>query len=72
MLTRTTVGVAHRTLPCGSKVVLRYEGRYLRTKVIDWCPFANGAKWDLTERAAELLRFETTDEVRVASLAKRK
>jgi hypothetical protein len=71
-LTQRTVGVAHRRLPCGSKVVIRYGGSYLRTKVIDRGPFANGAKWDLTQRAARLLGFEATDEIRVASLAKRK
>jgi hypothetical protein len=69
-LTRDTMGVAHRTLPCGSKVVLRYQGRYVRTKVIDRGPFANGAKWDLTQATAEALHFESTDDVRVAKLAK--
>ena len=69
-LRRRTVGVAHRTLPCGSKVVVRYEGRYLRTKVIDRGPFANDAQWDLTRRAARLVGFESTDEIRVAKLAK--
>ena len=71
-LTPRTVGVAHRTLPCGSKVVIRYEGHYLRTKVVDRGPFANGAKWDLTQRAARRLGFETTDEIRVATVSKRK
>jgi hypothetical protein len=70
-LTRTTMGVAHRSLPCGSKVVLRYEGRYVRTKVIDRGPFTNGAKWDLTQATAKALRFEYTDELRVAKLAKK-
>ena len=37
-LNRETLGVAHKTLPCGSKVVLRYKGRYVRTKVIDRGP----------------------------------
>ena len=69
-LTRGTVGVAHKTLPCGSRVVIRYEGRYLRTRVIDRGPFANGAKWDLTQRAARLVGLEYTDEIRVAKLAK--
>jgi len=69
-LTRQTTGVAHRTLPCGSKVVLRYKGRYVRTKVIDRGPFANGAKWDLTQATAKSLRFEATDDVRVAKLGK--
>ena len=27
-LTRRTVGVAHKTLPCGTKVVIRYGGSY--------------------------------------------
>ncbi len=69
-LTRTTVGVAHKTLPCGSKVVLRYKGSYVRTTVIDHGPYANGAKWDLTQATAEALGFEYTDEVRVARIAR--
>ena len=66
------LGVAHKTLPCGSKVVLRYKGRYVRTKVIDRGPFANGAKWDLTQATAEALHFESagTGDIRVAKLAK--
>ncbi len=68
-LTRRTMGVAHKTLPCGSKVVLRYKGRFVRTTVIDRGPYANNAKWDLTQATAEALRFEYTDEVRVAKLA---
>ena len=69
-LTRTTLGVAHRTLPCGSKVVLRYRGRFVRTTVIDRGPFANGARWDLTQATAQQLRFEYTDDVRVAKLGR--
>ena len=69
-LTRTTLGVAHKTLPCGSKVVLRYNGRFVRTTVIDRGPFANGAKWDLTLATARALHFEYTDDVRVAKLGR--
>jgi hypothetical protein len=69
-LTRATVGVAHKTLPCGTKVVLRYKGRYVRTTVIDRGPFSNGAKWDITQAAAERLHFEYTDDVAVATLAR--
>lgn len=65
-LKRKTVGVAHKSLPCGTKVTLRYKGRFLRTKVIDRGPYAHGARWDLTQRAAEKLRFEYTDELRSA------
>jgi hypothetical protein len=70
-LKRGTVGVAHRTLPCGSKVVLRYKGRYMKAKVIDRGPYANGAKWDLTEATADALRFEYTDDISVAKRGRR-
>jgi peptidoglycan hydrolase-like protein with peptidoglycan-binding domain len=69
-LTRQTIGVAHRTLPCGSKVVLRYKGRYVRTTVIDRGPFANGAKWYLTQATAKRLHFKYTDDLRVAKLGR--
>jgi rare lipoprotein A (peptidoglycan hydrolase) len=70
-LTRETMGVAHRTLPCGATVAFRYGGRYVRTKVIDRGPYANAAKWDLTQATAQALRFEHTDHIRVATLGKR-
>ena len=38
-LTRRTVGVAHRSLPCGTRVAIRYRGRLLRTRVIDRGPY---------------------------------
>lgn len=71
-LKRATVGVAHRTLPCGSKVVVRYKGSFLRTRVIDRGPYANNAKWDLTEAAAKAVGLKATDEIRVAKIAKRR
>ncbi len=67
-LTRKTVGVAHKKLPCGTKVTVKYKGRFLRTKVIDRGPYAHGASWDLTYRAAKKLRFEATDEVRASAV----
>jgi peptidoglycan hydrolase-like protein with peptidoglycan-binding domain len=68
-LTPRTVGVAHKTLPCGSKVVIRYRGRFVRTTVIDRGPFANGASWDLTQATARALHFTATDTIRVAKLS---
>jgi rare lipoprotein A (peptidoglycan hydrolase) len=65
-LTRRTVGVAHRSLACGTRVAIRYEGRFLRTRVIDRGPYAHGAKWDLTSPAAKRLGFTYTDKVRSA------
>ena len=69
-LSRRTMGVAHRSLPCGTRVVIRYAGRYVRTTVIDRGPYANGAKWDLTEATAEALRLSSTADIRVAKLAR--
>ena len=65
-LTRTVVGVAHKTLPCGSKVTIKYRGRYLRTRVIDRGPFAEGVRWDLTSAAAEKVGMTATSSVRSA------
>ena len=65
-LKRRTVGVAHKRLPCGTEVSFSYRGNSLTTAVIDRGPYANGAKWDLTQAAAERLGFKATDEIRVA------
>ena len=54
-LTKKVVGVAHKKLPCGTRVVFAYEGRWARAKVIDRGPFITGRKWDLTERLAKRL-----------------
>jgi len=52
-----TIGVAHKTLPCGSKVMIGYRGRYLMAKVIDRGPYIDGRALDLTYAAAESLDF---------------
>ncbi len=70
-LKKSTVGVAHRGLPCGTKVVIGYQGRYLRTRVIDRGPYVKrryGRDWDLTRGAAQRLRFAGTDTVRAAPI----
>lgn len=54
-LRRSTVGVAHRTLRCGSQVQLHYRGRTLVVPVIDRGPFITGRSWDLTKRTHALL-----------------
>jgi len=42
------VGVAHRTLPCGTLVVLEYRGRILTVPVIDRGPYIAGRTLDLS------------------------
>ena len=51
------VGVAHKTLPCGTRVTLRHRGRSLRVRVIDRGPYVGAREYDLTEATARKLRF---------------
>jgi hypothetical protein len=62
-MSRTLLGVAHRRLPCGTKVDLLYRGHTITVPVVDRGPFANGAQWDLTAATAQRLGFEATDTV---------
>lgn len=59
-LGRSTIGVAHRWLPCGTKVAVLYRGRTIVVPVIDRGPYANHADWDLTQAAAERVRMYST------------
>jgi rare lipoprotein A len=54
-LTPTMLGVAHKTLPCGTVVQLVYGGRTVTVPVIDRGPYANGASFDLTKATADQL-----------------
>jgi rare lipoprotein A len=56
-LTPGTIGVAHKSLPCGSKVTLRNNGRSLRVSVIDRGPYVGGREYDLTAATARRLGF---------------
>jgi peptidoglycan lytic transglycosylase len=62
-LTEETVGVAHRTLPCGTNVAIRYGATTIVVPVIDRGPFSGEAKWDLTAAAAQMLGFTATDRI---------
>ena len=50
-------GVANRTLPCGTKVALRYNGRSVTATVDDRGPFVGGRDWDLNQSTAAALGF---------------
>jgi rare lipoprotein A len=54
-LTRTIIGVAHRTLPCGTMVTFRYNGRTVTAPVIDRGPYVAGRTWDLTYGACSAI-----------------
>jgi rare lipoprotein A len=49
-LTPDLVGVAHRSLPCGTQVAFEWHGRTVTAPVVDRGPFgAPSIEWDLTE-----------------------
>ncbi len=50
-------GVANRTLPCGTKVALRYNGRSVTAIVDDRGPYVGGRDWDLDQTTAAALGF---------------
>jgi hypothetical protein len=58
-LRKGTLGVAHRSLPCGTTVKFAYRGRVLVTQVIDRGPYVRGVAWDLTQAASAVLDFES-------------
>jgi rare lipoprotein A (peptidoglycan hydrolase) len=51
------LGVAHKTLPCGTRVTLHHKGRRVRVPVIDRGPYAGAREYDLTAATARKLRF---------------
>jgi len=63
-LGRATLGVAHRTLPCGTRVTFYHDGRFVTVAVIDRGPFRRGVAWDLTAAAAKQLGFRATGVLR--------
>lgn len=62
----STLGVAHKTLPCGTTVKFVYQGHVLVTQVIDRGPYVKGRAWDLTQAASEALEFEGVGNLRYA------
>jgi hypothetical protein len=56
-LTPGTLGVAHKTLPCGTKVTFRRGNRSVRVRVIDRGPYVGGREYDLTAATAQRLGF---------------
>ena len=49
-MTESLKGVAHRTLPCGTKITFKNpaNGRTVTAPVVDRGPYVSGRQWDLT------------------------
>jgi hypothetical protein len=64
LYTRTVVGVAHRSLPCGTLVAFSYRGRTVIAPVIDRGPYVAGRLWDLSGGLCTALRHCFTGPIR--------
>ena len=49
-MTESLIGVAHRTLPCGTRISFKNpaNGRIVTAPVVDRGPYVSGRTWDLT------------------------
>ena len=58
-LTSSTLGVANKTLPCGTKVrvCLNRRGPCITVRVVDRGPYVAGRSFDLTEATARAIGF---------------
>jgi rare lipoprotein A len=59
-LTRATLGVANKTLPCGTLVDLYNDGQTVTVPVIDRGPFRAGTSYDLTAATAKAIGVSAT------------
>ena len=71
VLHKNTLGVANRTLPCGTQVALYYHGKTITVPVIDRGPYVSGRDWDLTEATARLLSMDGVATIGAVSLPRR-
>src|SRR4051812_35266044 len=60
-----SLGVANKSLPCGTKVTFRHNGRVLRVPVIDRGPYVGGREYDLTAATAHKLGFSGPGPIQV-------
>jgi rare lipoprotein A len=67
-LTRSLLGVANRSLPCGTEVQVAFKGHTIVAPVIDRGPYAHHAQWDLTGAAAKELGMTVTSRIGAAPL----
>lgn len=64
-LTPGTIGVAHKSLPCGTKLTLRLGGRQVAARVVDRGPYVGGREFDLTAATKSRLGFGSTGNILV-------
>lgn len=63
ILTGSSFGVTHPVLPCGAMLLLRFGGQTVLTEVIDNKLKSAGRQFELTERLANFLGLDGTQEI---------
>jgi hypothetical protein len=63
ILTGNSYGVTHPVLPCGAKLLIRFGGQTVLTEVIDNKLKSAGRQFELTERLAQELGLDGTQEI---------
>jgi hypothetical protein len=61
VLRRTTLGVANRTIKCGTEITVYFNGNEITVPVIDRGPYVRGVDWDLTKATANAVGL--TDQI---------
>jgi hypothetical protein len=62
-LSSGVLGVANKTLPCGTKVTFHYGHHTVTARVVDRGPYVAGREWDLTPAVKARLHFPSTGTV---------
>jgi rare lipoprotein A (peptidoglycan hydrolase) len=65
-LTTSTRGVAHKSLPCGTKLSIRHGSNEVHVRVIDRGPYAGNREFDLTSATRNDLGFGSTGSILVS------
>jgi rare lipoprotein A (peptidoglycan hydrolase) len=68
VLRRETVGVAHKSLPLGSKVDITINGKTITAKVIDRGPYVGNRQYDLTEGLIKQFGYSSCSEFGVRTV----
>lgn len=69
ILRPTTLGVANRTLRCGTRVRIYYGGRSIVVPVIDRGPYVTGVSWDLSEATANAIGMLSIGRATIGTVA---
>ncbi|HEY9844423.1 MAG: septal ring lytic transglycosylase RlpA family protein [Candidatus Sericytochromatia bacterium] len=70
-LTASTVGLAHKTLPLGTRVDVTVNGKTVSAKVIDRGPYVGNREFDLTNGLIKQLGFTSCDDFGVRKVSVR-